>query len=117
MEYKVTMGYIGGVLSDNSYKLPTRGTKPFVSMWMRELAEKVRVLAIPERTEYIIKIDGRFADERRPDISNLHKVVGDSLKKGIGVDDKWFRYQDGTVKLGFLNNPQLDITIEIKDVE
>jgi len=114
MEYKITIGYIGNILSDNSYKFQTRGTKPFCKMWMRELEEKVEALNIPRASEYIIKIEGHFTDQRRPDLANLHKVIGDAIKKGLLVDDKFFRFQDGQVKLGFID-PELEIIIEVRD--
>jgi len=117
MDYKITIDYIGGVLSDNNFKFQTRGTKPFVRMWMRELEDKVRIANIPQVGKYTIIISGFFTDERRPDLSNLHKVIGDSIKKGLSVDDKYFSYRDGEVKLGYVD-PYLEIIIipeEVKD--
>ncbi len=111
MEYKIKIDYIGGILTDNEYKIyKTRGTKPFVKMWSRELEDKVRVANIPQVGHYTIIINGFFTDERRPDISNLHKVIGDSIKKGLSVDDKYFSYKDGEVKLGYVD-PYLEILI------
>ncbi len=109
-EYKILMLYIGGILSDNNYKFRSRGTRPFTKMWMCELEDKVRVADIPQVGHYIITINGFFTDERRPDISNLHKIIGDSIKKGLSVDDKYFSYKDGEVKLGYVD-PYLEIII------
>ena len=109
-EYKVVMPYIGGILSENNYKFGTRGTKPFVKMWMRELAEKVEALEIPESTFFEVGIFGRFTDERRPDISNLFKVVLDAIEKGLKVNDKFLRPKDEGYELGYLD-PELVITV------
>lgn len=109
--YEVVMPYLGGILSENNYKLPSRGTKPFVKRWMRELAEAVRELDIPKSESYEIGVFGRFTDERRPDISNLFKITLDAVEKGLGVNDKHFKATDRGYKLGFLD-PELVITIE-----
>ena len=111
MEYKIVIPYIGGILSDNSYKFQNRKTKPPVAMWMRELANEVEDLNIPKTPFYSISIKGNFSDSRHPDISNLHKVIGDALKKVLPVDDKYFRYNDLGVTLGTFD-PTLEITIE-----
>ncbi len=116
MEYLVTMPYIGGVLSENSYKFATRGTKPIVKFWMKELADKVSSLSIPKTDSYEIQVSGRFTDERRPDISNLFKIIGDSIQKALDVNDKFFRLVDKGYKLGYID-PELDIAIIPKGEE
>lgn len=111
MEYKIVMPYIGGILSENAYKWhQTKGTKPFVRLWMKELAEKVRLLNIPESKSYEVGVFGKFTDERRPDISNLFKVTSDAIEKGLGINDKHFRLVDKGYELGHLD-PELVITI------
>jgi len=115
MEYKVVMPYIGGILSDNDYKFLNKATKPIVTIWKKELAQKVEELGIPEAEKYDIEVRGKFADERRPDVSNLFKVIADGLKKtkqykGLGVDDKHFRLKDMGYELGHLD-PEIEITI------
>lgn len=115
MEYKIVMPYIGGVLSDNSYKFGNKATKPYVRLWMKELETKVVLQGIPiTRDKYEIGLFGRFWDERRPDLSNLHKVIGDSIKKGLSVDDKYFLYKDEGYELGVMEQ-ELVITIRISD--
>ena len=91
-EYKVEVPYIGGVLSKNSYKFKNRGTKPVVKQWMKELEEKVREadiegLSIP----FEVGVFGYFWDGKRPDLHNLFDTVADAVKKGLGVDDRYFR--------------------------
>lgn len=115
-EYKIVMPYLGGILSDNAYKYATRGTKPIVNIWKRELAGKAQALNIPESKDYIIEVYGRFTDDRRPDLPNLFKVIGDGLKKtknylGLGVDDKLFRFRDIGFELGKFD-PEIVITIK-----
>jgi Holliday junction resolvase RusA-like endonuclease len=112
--FQVSMPYIGGVLSDNNYKLPTRGTKWVVKKWMLELEEKTRGLEVPVADGYKIGVRGLFSDERRPDISNLFKVIADAVKRGLGVDDKHFRMMDLGYTTGHLE-PELIITIEVAD--
>ena len=110
MEYKVTLPYIGGILTDNNYKIgKSKKTRPMVSMWMSELAEKVRELNIPVSENYEISLYGRFWDERHPDLANLHKVVGDSIKKVL-IDDKYFIFRDKGLETGKLEQ-ELDIYI------
>ena len=109
------MPYIGGILTDNAYKYLTRGTKPIVRLWKKELAGKAQALNIPQAEEYEIEVYGRFTDERRPDIANLFKVIGDGLKKtrdyyGLGTDDKHFLLKDMGYELGHLD-PEIEITI------
>ncbi len=110
MEYKVTMQYIGGILSDNAYKLRNRRTSPFVSRWMKELAGKVQELQVPMADWYEIGILGRFMDDRRPDLSNLHKVIGDSLKRSLPLDDKFYIWKDIGYETGKLE-PEINIVI------
>ncbi len=110
MEYKITMPYIGGILSENSYKFTTRGTRPFVKFWMKELAEKVSSLNIPKVKSYEVQILGKFTDERHPDISNLFKVTLDAIEDGLFVNDRNFKAIDKGCKLGFID-PELEITI------
>lgn len=112
------MPYIGGILSVNAYKFATRATKPFVRIWMGELAAKVKEI-VPEeiRSEernYEIHLFGKFTDERRPDLSNLHKVIGDALEKGLSCNDKHFLFMDDGYALGY-PNPELIITIRTLD--
>ena len=111
MEYKVVMPYIGGILSDNNYKIgkTKKKTRPIVILWMNELEEKVRVLGIEKASNYRVELWGRFWDERRPDLANLHKVIGDALKKVL-IDDKYFFFYDKGYELGVFEM-ELEITV------
>jgi len=115
-EYRIKMPYLGQILTDNSYKFPNKATKPIVVIWKRELAQKAEELQIPEAESFEIRLFGRFSDERRPDLSNLHKVIGDGLKKtnqwkGLGIDDKYFNFVDLGYDLGFALSPEIEIII------
>jgi len=115
MGYKVIMPYIGGILSDNNYKFLNKATKPIVTIWRKELAQKVEALDIPEAETYEVEVSGRFTDERRPDVPNLFKVILDGLKKtkmykGLGIDDKHIHPKDAGYTLGHLD-PEIEIAI------
>lgn len=115
MDYKVTMPYIGGILSDNNYKFLNKATKPIVTIWKKDLARQVEALDIPESEAYQVVVVGKFTDERRPDVPNLFKVILDGLKKtknwrGLGVDDKHIHPVDGGYELGHFD-PEIEITI------
>lgn len=111
MEYRIVIPYIGGILSDNNYKFQNRKTKPPVAIWKKELANLVEACNIPEFPFYRIYLKGYFSDERHPDLGNLHKVIGDSIKMVLPKDDKRYRYTDRGVELGTWD-PYLSIGIE-----
>jgi hypothetical protein len=112
---EIIMPYIGGVLSVNSYKIrgrngvQTNKTKPEVVKWMDELSERVRGIDVGSTPT--ITLAGKFRDDRAPDLANLHKVIGDALKVGLGVDDKGYKFVDAGYDVGF-DNPSLVIKIE-----
>ena len=112
MEYKVTMQYMGGILTDNNYKIgkTKKKTRPLVILWMDELVGKVKALNVEEANNYSIGLYGKFWDERRPDLANLHKVIGDALERGLGVNDKAFFFTDKGYELGIFEM-ELEITI------
>ena len=99
--YTVIMPYVGKSLSVNYYKIVGRGglktncTKSVVKVWMQQLKAKVReVVEFPVLEPVTITLLGRFEDSRCPDLANLHKVIGDAIKEAIGVDDKYFNFED-----------------------
>jgi Holliday junction resolvase RusA-like endonuclease len=114
MGYKVVVPYIGGILSENAYKYRTKMTKPIVRLWMRELEQKVRALNIPQVESYEIHVFGKFLDERRPDISNLFKIISDAIEDALSINDKNFRLVDKGCELGH-TDPELEITIIPKE--
>jgi len=113
-EWKIKMPYIGGILTDNSYKNSKRGTRPVVKWWMRVLELETKTLGIPLLGCYVIDVFGEFKNESRPDIPNLFKVISDSIERGLGVNDKYFRVRDAGYSVGHLKQ-QIIITIRGED--
>lgn len=116
---KVIMPYIGGVLSVNSYKVrgiggvATNKTKRVVELWMNELTEKVR--GFEHNGNLTVSLFGKFIDDRAPDLDNLAKVILDSIKVGVGLDDKNIKF----VALGYdtgYSKPVLEITLTTEAV-
>jgi len=119
LRMRITMPYSGKNLSCNYYKIvgrggrPTNCTKPDVKKWMKDLEDTVR--EHPDYDEFLgnpvlIKLAGRFVDERCPDLSNLHKVISDSVSNALGSDDKTYRFLD----LGYTTGhavPRLEIEV------
>lgn len=115
-EVKVTIPYIGRALSVNYYKIvgrsgfKTNKTRPEVEEWMVELAERVKGVQFTS-DHLTISLFGRFTDSRVPDLANLHKVIGDAIADGLGMDDRNFKFRDLGYSTGWLR-PELEITIE-----
>jgi len=103
-EYQIVMPYIGFHLSVNAMKIMRRGRRgpnfPEVDDWMFQLALKVSHLKGQFKPPIRVRLFGRFRDNRHPDLHNLHKVIGDALEKGLGVDDKYILISDGGFELG-----------------
>jgi len=99
-----------GDLSVNHYKYKYY-TKREVAAWMQELGWLIKPLDLKEwRLPITVRCDGRFKDKRScPDISNLAKVCLDAIEAGSGVNDKYFRWQDGDLTYG--EPPVLWITL------
>jgi len=110
----VSMRYIGGTLSVNRYRTKQGIIRREVQDWMRDLKMAVQLayrdMEKPKPPVHIC-IDGFFKDERIPDLANLHKVIGDALQIGLGINDKKFRFQDGKGETGY-DEPYLRIGIE-----
>jgi len=102
-------------LSNNSYKIhSTYTTKGTVKTWMSELADKVDKLKVKHTKWYRVILTGYFSDNRHPDIHNLHKVIGDSLKEVLPEDDKHYIFKDNKPVLGVIDQY---IVIEIEPLE
>jgi|SRR3989304_8506011 len=113
-ELKVTMPYIGGVLSVNSYKVrgrsgvATNATKRVVKLWMSELTEKVK--GFEHGGDLVVTLFGKFTDGRSPDLDNLAKVILDAIKVGIGLDDRYIKFRALGYSVGW-ERPVLEITL------
>ena len=110
----VTMPYIGGVLSVNSYKVrgrsgvATNKTKRVVKLWMSELTERVK--GFEHNGSLTVSVFGKFVDERVPDLDNLAKVILDSIKVGVGLDDRHIKFVAQGYDTGY-SKPVLEITL------
>lgn len=113
----IEMPYIGGVLSLNSCWIRGKGGvrtnsyHPIVKVWMSVLAQKAEPFKGQLKPLVFIQISAVFPDERYPDLDNLYKVVNDSLKEGLGVDDKYFRNVSGKISIDETVEPKLIFTI------
>lgn len=117
MKVTVEMPYIGKVLSVNHYRgfsflgvYIHRETRN----WMEELGWKVKTAHIEDwKLPLKVRLDGQFKDKRhQPDLSNLSKIILDSLEESSGVNDRDMRWEDGDVTYG---EPKLWITISEMD--
>lgn len=110
-EVTVEMDYPGSVISANHYKYHGGVyTKPEAKAFMEELGWRIKTSHIEDwKLPLKVRLDGRFKDKRnQPDLSNLSKVVMDSLEEASGVNDRDMRWEDGDVTYG---EPKLWITI------
>ena len=115
----VQMPYIGKCLSVNHYKPDGRHTLPEAKEWMGVL--RILVDYKLHKHEWQVKLPvtiylhGKFKDGRSvTDLSNLHKVIGDSLKKSDRFpDDKEFNFSDEGYEVG-CSDPVLIIGIEVE---
>ncbi len=116
MEFEVVMPYIGSHLSVNSMKIVVRGRRTHrnfedVDDWMFKLASKVEYLRGKLKIPIKVRLFGKFRDNRHPDLHNLHKVIGEGLEKGLGVNDKDMLISDEGFSLGHTVQ-ELVITLE-----
>ena len=99
-----------GMLSVNRYKIPgTRVTRAEVRTWMDILASQVK--GCGARPPIRVKVQGLFRTEHKPDIHNLHKVIGDAIEKGLGINDRHFVFDDQESKFGYAKST-LEITLQ-----
>lgn len=115
MNHQVVMPYTGGRLSVNAMKIVRAGRRthrnfPEVDDWIFELASKVEYLRDKLKIPIKVSLFGRFRDNRHPDLHNLHKIIGEALEKGLGVNDKYMLISDEGFELGH-ENQELVITL------
>jgi len=112
-QFIITMDYLPE-LSVNRYKhYGTAFTKPEVKRWMEDLSWMLSWMG-KERNidwhDYQLKIivDGKFKDNRVPDLHNFLKVICDSVEDATLVNDKLYSTECGVPELG---EPCLTVTI------
>ena len=112
----IKMDYIGKVLSVNHYLGRRKGggfyKKQAVKDWEEEFGWLLKRMHLEDwRLPLSVRCDGVFKDERSaPDLSNLSKVILDTIQAISGHNDKDFRWVDGARTMGE-KNPHLLITI------
>ena len=112
---KISMPYFGELSINRMYVYDRFGrntmkVKPEVEEWMEKLGKKVSGLGVS--SPVTITLFGRFKDGRHPDLGNLHKALGDGLKKGLWLDDKEYLIRD----IGW-EEDALDPSLEIEILE
>ncbi len=115
------MSYPGAIISVNHYKFSGgRFTRPEAKAWMEELGWKLKEFHIEDwKLPLTVRCDGTFRDRRStPDLSNLSKVILDSIEDCTGINDCNMRWEDGDISYGenpsgrIRMNPELEITIK-----
>jgi len=107
---RIKISYLGGILSVNAYKRSNFSTKGVVKAWRTKLSEEIRNSNIPPGKSYYVGVRGLFRDERRPDVSNLFKVISDAIQDGLQVNDKHFQLHDEGYEIGH-EKQMIQITI------
>ena len=116
---EITMPYIGKRLSVNHYKPDGRHTCYETLEWMGILASIARMelnKLVQVKVPVVIHLTGKFKDHRStPDLHNLHKCIGDSLKSVDSIpDDKEFLFRDEGYSIDKAHDPELIISIEVE---
>ncbi len=112
----IRMPYIGGVLSVNHYLGHKGGgfyVKSEVLDWEEEFGWLLKRLHLEDwKLPLKVTCSGVFRDERSsPDLSNLSKVILDTIEDITDVNDKNMRWHDGTRTIN-KEEPYLLITLE-----
>ncbi len=113
------INYPGNCISVNHYLGYRKGGGRFVKQETRDFQEELGWLVKTYHLEdwklpLTITCSGCFKDKRSaPDLSNLSKVICDAIQEVTGINDKDFRWQDGTREIiDHLPNPFLTISIQ-----
>ena len=114
----VKIQYPGSCLSVNHYlgRRKDGGTylTPATIAWAEEFQWILKRCHLEDyKLPLHVTSSGWFKDERSaPDLSNLSKVIMDSIQNLIFVNDKEFRWHDGTRTIG---EPHPYLVIEFKE--
>ncbi len=112
----VKMDYIGSCLSVNHYLGKRKGGGYYVKQETKDWKIAFQwLLKMVHLEEWILPLEvtcsAWFKDERSAcDLSNLSKIIMDSIEELTGMNDKDFRWHDGTRNIGE-KHPYLLITI------
>ena len=118
MIVEIPMPYIGSCLSVNHYKVGKYYTRRETAEWMLALQAQARyhlrnsVVKFPP----IIHLSGIFKNLNNcPDMSNLTKVVFDSLELVFKTNDRDYKLIDEGYTIDKSKDPMLVIGIEVED--
>ncbi len=114
----IRMPYAGSCLSANHYLGRRKGggyyIKPETKAWKEEFQWLLQHCHIEDyKLPIEVTCSGYFKNERSaPDLSNLSKVILDSIEELTKMNDKDFRWHDGKRVIDKGCNPYLLITIK-----
>ncbi len=114
----IKIQYPGSEISVNHYLGRRKGggsyVKPEAKAWIEEFQWLLKKCHLEDFTLPLhVTCSGYFKDEKSaPDLSNLSKVIMDSIEELIGVNDKDFRWHDGDRIIGVKEPPYLLIVIK-----
>lgn len=117
MKETIKIDYPGSAISVNHYLGRRRDggsyVKPDARVWMTEFQWLLKRCHLEDfKLPLHVTCSGYFKNENSaPDLSNLSKVILDSIEELIYVNDKDFRWHDGERIIGNKEPPYLLITI------
>jgi len=112
----IKIHYPGSSISVNHYLGRSKGggyyVTPECKAWKEEFQWLLKHCKLEDyKLPLEVKCDGWFKDERSaPDLSNLSKVILDSIQDLIGGNDKDYRWHDGKRVIGVKEPAYLLIT-------
>lgn len=113
----IQIGYPGNCISVNHYLGRRKGggyyIKPETTAWKEEFQWLLKRCHLEDyKLPLEVICSGVFKDERSaPDLSNLSKIVLDSIEEVSGINDKFMKWEDGERIIG-VKEPFLLITIQ-----
>jgi len=116
----IQINYPGNCISVNHCLGKRKGggyyVKPETKAWKEEFQWLLKKCHLEEfKLPLEVTCSGWFKNERAaPDLSNLSKIIMDSIQELTGVNDKDFRWRDGDRTIG-AKEPFLLITIREPD--
>ncbi len=120
----VTIDYPGSCISVNHYLGRRKGGGYYVKQeaknWMEEFMWLLKPLHLEDyKLPLEVTCSGWFKDERSaPDLSNLSKIIMDSIEELTGINDKDFRWHDGQrVLMAHRKAPPPYLLIQVKESE
>ncbi len=117
----IKIHYPGSEISVNHYLGRRKGggyyIKPEATEWKTEFQWLLKHCHLEDyRLPLEVTCSGWFKDERSaPDLSNLSKIIMDSIQELIHINDSNFRWHDGTRNIGVKEEPYLIIAFSERE--